>query len=209
MGLWNKLAGIAGGIGGAFLGGPAGAMAGYQLGNAVTGGGGDGGPAPQRSTAPPHGYDELLEQERTGAGAQDAITRYTQAAIQSAMPSFQHELQLTREDGIRRGISTGDLGTSNEGDLASAFQRNVVNSVAGQATQLYDSGRNRYADLLTGKMDRDTAEDNYRRQRKTSLAGAIGTAAGAYFGGRNGGGAQGASTGASIGGAIGRGVGSY
>jgi hypothetical protein len=40
MGLFKSIGKIAGGVGGFVLGGPAGAYAGYKLGDAVTGGGG-------------------------------------------------------------------------------------------------------------------------------------------------------------------------
>ena len=53
------------------------------------------------------------------------------AYVQSAMPDFNKALQGVRENSIARGISTGDLGTSYEGDLASAFQRNIASQAAG------------------------------------------------------------------------------
>jgi hypothetical protein len=137
-------------------------------------------PAPVDANA---AYDDLIKTTRSGAGAQDAIDQYTSSAIGNAMPSFQKELQLTREDGVRRGISTGDLGTSFEGDLASAFQRNTANAVAGQATQLYESGQNRYADLLSGKLDRQTAQENMNRKKKGGLFGGIGSVLGGIAGG--------------------------
>lgn len=206
MGFWNKAAGVLGAGAGFVLGGPAGAAAGYGIANGLTSGGSD---APSTAPSDASRYTDLLEQNRTGAGAQDAITKYTQAAMAAAMPSFQSQLQLTREDGVRRGISTGDLGTSNEGDLASAFQRNITNSVASHATDTYEQGQTRYADLLSGRMDRTTADENYGRQRKAGLLGAAGSALGAWYGGRNGGGTTGAATGASIGGTFGRAIGGY
>jgi hypothetical protein len=207
MGFFGNLGKIAGGVGGFILGGPAGATAGYGLANSLVGGdggsgGGAGGGGDDRL------YDEFMRSEN-GPGMQDAITKYTQSAIADAMPSFRNNLQLTREDGIRRGISTGDLGTSNEGDLASAFQRNISNAVAGKTADMYEHSRDRYADLLSGRMDRTTANQNYQSQRKSGLLGAIGSAAGAYFGGRNGGTADNASKWSGIGGTIGRAIGGY
>lgn len=208
MSFWSKLAGVAGGVGGFLVGGPGGAMAGYGLANSLTGGGGGGeGGAPGGALS--EEYRKLLEQQRTGAGAQDALNTSTRAAVEAAMPSFRSQLQGVRENAIARGASTGDLGTSYEGDLASAFDAHTKNAVASQAAGMYNEGQNRYADLLTGGMDRQTQDENYKRERKAGLWGSLGSAFGAWAGGRNGGGAAGAGAGAGIGGAIGRGIGGF
>lgn len=202
MGFWNKVAGVAGGVGGFVLGGPAGAAAGYGLANSLTSGDDAPTDASKRNSA-------LIAQNGDPNAGQDAITKYTQAAISSAMPGFNAQLQGVRENAIARGASTGDLGTSYEGDLASAFQRNISNSVASHATDVYEQGQNREAGLVTGQMDRDTANQNYGRQRKAGVYGAVGSLLGGWAGGRNGGGPQGAATGAATGGTLGRAIGGY
>jgi hypothetical protein len=207
MGFFNKLAGIAGGVGGFMLGGPAGAMAGYGLANGLTSGGDSGTPtAPGGNLADE--YAKAMASQRTGAGAQDALNTSTKAAVDAAMPSFRGQLQGVRENAIARGAWTGDLGTSYEGDLASAFDAHTKSAVASQAAGMYNEGQNRYLDLLTGGMDRQTQDQNYQRQRKAGLWGSLGSALGAAWGYKNGG-MAGAGTGAGVGGAIGTGIGGY
>lgn len=209
MSFWSKLAGVAGAAGGFMLGGPAGAMAGYGLANGLTSGGGSDGGASAPGGDLAAQYQQYMNSQRTGAGAQDALNTSTRAAVDAAMPSFRGQLQGVRENAIARGASTGDLGTSYEGDLASAFDAHTKNAVASQAAGMYNEGQNRYADLLTGGMDRQTQDQNYQRQRKAGLWGSLGSALGAWAGGRNGGGMAGAGAGAGIGGAIGRGIGGF
>lgn len=141
-------------------------------------------------------------------GATDALNTWVTGATQSAMPSFYQALQGIRESAVRRGISTGDLGTSNEGDLASAFQRNIAGATAQQATSLYESGRNNYLDLLTGQRDYETDQANARRRRRGGVGNAIGGAIGG-IGGFLIGGPAGAALGAKAGGSIGAAVGGY
>src|SRR5258708_7668871 len=55
--------------------------------------------------------------EGAGGGWQDAFNQSAGSFLAQALPSLRSNLQMTREDSQRRGIGTGDLGTSNEGDL--------------------------------------------------------------------------------------------
>jgi len=114
------------------------------------------------------------------------------AYVQSAMPDFNKALQGVRENSIARGISTGDLGTSYEGNLASAFQRNI----AGEAGQLYgqrlsgyeelygqdqnasQQSQNEYLDLLTGQRDYEEQQREAKAANKASMFGSIGQLAG-------------------------------
>lgn len=140
----------------------------------------------------------------TGSGpqvGQAALTSSIQAAMSAAMPQFQTSLQGVREGAVRRGLSTGDLGTTAEGDLASAFQQHIADAAGSQAmglyqtnAGLYDSGQNRYLDVLAGNRDYQQADANAKRQRRAGTLGAIGAAAGGYFGGP-----AGAQIGASLG----------
>lgn len=98
------------------------------------------------------------------------------------MPQFNKALGGVRENAIHRGLSTGDLGTSYEGDLASSFQKHISDSVAGQAYNLFQGNRNTYLDLLTGGMDREDDAQNSQRNRKAGLVGAGIQAAGSFFG---------------------------
>lgn len=125
-----------------------------------------------------------LSEEASGQGYRDAFEETAGAYLRNAMPSFRSQLQLTREDGQRRGIGTGDLGTSYEGDLASAFEQNISDTLGSMAMSGYENNRNRYLDLLTGKINLDDANKNAGKNRAAGLAGGAIGAAGYYFGGR-------------------------
>ncbi len=125
------------------------------------------------------------ESEQIGRYTQEgegALRRLTEAMTSSAMPQFQQQLQGIRESAIRRGVPVGQLGTSYEGDLASSFQRNIANAIAGEARGTYETALDRYY----GGLDRAQANRNARAQRSSgmwgSLLGAAGTALGGYLG---------------------------
>lgn len=105
-------------------------------------------------------YDQAIRDEGAGGGWQKAFNDTAGAFLENQMPALRSQLQLTREDAQRRGIGTGDLGTSNEGDLVSAFQRNIANALGGLAMSGYENNRNRYLDLLSGRLDRNQASRN-------------------------------------------------
>jgi hypothetical protein len=201
MSFLKSLGKVAGGVGGFMLGGPAGAFAGYKLGDAVTGGGAK----KPNTTADAYGNattdsGNYANEDRnrfldTLNGGQEALNTSTQAAMSSAMPQFQQQLQGIREGAERRGISNGEVATNYEGDLASAFQHNIANSVGSQAVALQgqktsalgglqSEERNQYLDLLSGNLDRQQQEKNRKQSFWNGLIGAAGGAAGAYFGSR-------------------------
>lgn len=97
-------------------------------------------------------------------------------------PGLSGQIQDVRENAIRRGISTGDLGTSYEGDLLSAYDRNLKNEVGSRATSIYEGSRNRSLDLLSGERDYETAQANSRRKRGGILGKIIGGVAGSFLG---------------------------
>ena len=153
-------------------------------------------------------------------GGQDALTKSLQAAFSAAMPTYFKNLQSLRESNVARGAGTGGLGTTTEGDLTSAFQRNLANAAGSQAMNLYntqtsalgsllnsDNQQNsEYASMLGGERDYETEQANARKQRKGGLFGGIGSILGGV-GGFLLGGPAGASLGSSIGGAAGSGIG--
>jgi len=153
-------------------------------------------------------------------GGQDALTKSLQAAFSAAMPTYFKNLQSLRESNVARGAGTGGLGTTTEGDLTSAFQRNLANAAGSQALGLYntqtsalggllnqDNQQNdEYASMLGGERDYETQQANARKQRKGGLFGGIGSILGGV-GGFLLGGPAGASLGSSIGGAAGSGIG--
>ncbi len=147
-------------------------------------------------------YNTALDEAGKGGGYEDAFNRTAGATIRNALPAFRNGLQMTRENAIRRGVSTGDYGTSAEGDLASAWDRNLSNALAGQSLNAYEDNQNRYLDLLTGGMDRATAEQNAKKKNKGNLYGGIGAIGGFLLSGGNPAGAQ-------AGYSIGQGVGGY
>ena len=99
----------------------------------------------------------------------DQLQKTAAATVQNALPSYLQNLQSTKEDAIRRGISTGDLGTSFEGDLTSAFQRNIANSVAGQAANMFQSRNSMLMGGYEDQLDREQAAENGAQQRKSGL----------------------------------------
>lgn len=115
--------------------------------------------------------DQQIAQEKSGTGWQNAFNQSAGAFMQNAMPAFRNQMQLTREDAIRRGVSTGDLGTSYEGDLSSAFQRNIANAMSGQALGAFEGSQNRLMDLLGGKMSQAQSDINSNRNFWAGLLG--------------------------------------
>jgi hypothetical protein len=158
---------------------------------------------PKRRSAADLLYDELSP----GAG-ESYLSRSINSLTSAAMPQFNQQLQDTRENAIRRGVSGGGLGTSYEGDVFSAFQRNVSNTAGAYANENY----NRYLEMLSGTRDYETYLAEQKRKRKGGLFGALGSIAGGIGGfilsppGLN---LQGAAAGAKIGGSIGGGIGGY
>ncbi len=134
------------------------------------------------------------------SGGQDELNQYIKGAVSAGMPQLDASLQGAREGAISRGVGLGELGTSYEGDLYSAFQKNIANSAAGQAMNLYttkeqgygniygtdvnvaEGGRNRYLDLLTGQRDYETAVANAKKKSGGFLGGLLGTVAGSFLG---------------------------
>lgn len=157
------------------------------------------------------------------AGGQDALTKSLQAAFSAAMPTYFKNLQSLRESNVARGAGTGGLGTTTEGDLTSAFQRNLANAAGSQAMNLYntqtsalgsllnsDNQQNsEYASMLGGERDYETEQANARKQRKGGLFGGIGSLLGGVASFLIPGGQSGAlaGLGSSIGGALGGGIG--
>ena len=121
--------------------------------------------------------------KRYVAEGQDAINTSMNAAVSSAMPGFQDELQGIRESAIRRGVDLGDIGTRNEGTLASAFQRNMTNTAGSMAQNNYQTA----LDRLYGFRDWQTAKDNAKAERRGATIGMLGTVAGTVLGGPLGG----------------------
>lgn len=147
-------------------------------------------------------YADALDSTGNGGGWEDAFNKTAGATIQNALPGLRNDIQMTRENAIRRGVSTGDYGTSAEGDVTSAWQRNLSNALAGQAENAYENNQSRYLDLLVGGMDRQTAQENARKKRGGNLWGGLGAVGGFILSGGN-------PAGAAAGSAIGQGIGGY
>lgn len=120
---------------------------------------------------------------------QGTLNTMTQAAISSGMPQLDQQLQRQQESNVQRGVSTGDLGTSFEGDITSAFQKNIANATAAQAGNLfnteaglYNSDSNNYLALLSGNADRAQSAKNAKTGFWNSLIGGVGSVAGAAAG---------------------------
>src|SRR2546421_375344 len=66
-----------------------------------------------------------------------ALDTSVSSAVSSAMPGCRKGMQAVQETEIARGVGGGGLGTSYEGDLESASQRNIANAAGSQALGLY------------------------------------------------------------------------
>lgn len=133
-------------------------------------------------------YEDIL------GGGQDALNTSIESAMSAAMPEFRKAMQGVQETEISRGVGLGGLGTSYEGDLESAFHKNIANAAGSQALNLYntrlgssqegyESGENRYLSVLSGNRDYETDLENANRKRKSGLFGALGGLAGGAIGG--------------------------
>jgi hypothetical protein len=149
--------------------------------------------------------DEITDENP--AAAEGYLAKEMEAYAGAQAPALAGALQSTREGAIRRGITGGDLGTSYEGDILSAYQKNIAHETGSRALDIYDSSRNRYLDLLSGQRDYETAEAERKRRKRGGLFGALGAVAGG-IGGFFLGGPQGAYAGAKAGGSLGTAVGS-
>lgn len=126
-------------------------------------------------------WDALSTSEKTRRytdEGQGAIDRSLQAGVSAAMPGFQDELQGIRESAIRRGVDLGDIGTRNEGSLASAFQRNIANTAGSMAQQNYQTA----LDRLYGYRDYRTAQDEAKANRRAAGLGAVASLGGMALG---------------------------
>lgn len=130
------------------------------------------------------GFDQALKDYKDPTAGSSQLSDLIRSQVSAAMPQFNKALGGVRENAIQRGLSTGDLGTSYEGDLASSFQKHLADSIAGQSYNLFQGNRNTYLDLLSGGMDRADNAQNESRNRKAGLIGAGLKAAGSFFGGR-------------------------
>lgn len=122
-------------------------------------------------------WDALSTEEKTRrylAEGQDAAKQGINSLVSAAMPQFQDELQGIRESAIRRGVDLGDIGTRNEGTLASAFQRNIANTAGQLASQNYQTA----LDRTYGYRDYRTAQDEAKANRRASTLGTLGGLAG-------------------------------
>jgi len=145
-------------------------------------------------------------------GGQEELDRSIRSAVSAGMPELNRNLQGAREGAISRGVGLGELGTSYEGDVYSAFQKNIANSAGLQAMNLYgtrtagygnlheldvgvaEGSRSRYLDILAGQRDADIAKANAKKKRGSLLGSIVGGVGGFLLGGP-----AGASAGANIG----------
>ena len=164
-------------------------------------------------------YDEIAGEQGRGAGydaqagesrgryldvlggGQEELDAFTRSAVSAGMPELNRSLQSSREGAISRGVGLGELGTSYEGDIYSAFNRNITNATASKALDLYgmkaagysniyegDTGRaegsrSRYLDILAGQRDADIAQANAKKKRGSLLGGVLGGVGGFLLGG--------------------------
>jgi hypothetical protein len=144
---------------------------------------------------------------------QGALETSVSSAMSAAMPEFRKAMEGVQESEVNRGVGIGDkggsLGTSYEGDLMSAFQRNIATAAGQQALGLYGTrlggasslygldtesamfGRNRYMSELGGQAAN-------AKRRSAGLFGTLGAIGGGLIGGP-----VGASMGGELGGALG------
>lgn len=130
---------------------------------------------------PRNAFLQTLEDPMFG---QDALAKMTESTVQGALPAFMRDMGATKEDNIRRGISTGDLGTSFENDLTSAFHRNISNSVAGQAGQMFGQRNSMLMSGYEDDLNREQAAQNDASQRKSGFMSGLFGLGGSMLGAR-------------------------
>lgn len=118
----------------------------------------------ERGGDPNDRFNQAIVDEGAGGGWKTAFGETAGAFVRDQLPQLRESLQMTREDGIRRGISTGDLGTSYEGDVLTSWGRGISDALGRLSMSGYENNRNRYLDLLSGRLDRNTAAQNARNQ---------------------------------------------
>jgi hypothetical protein len=177
-------------------------------------------------------YQDAIAQSRDSAnGLADATDRFKnfdanagfESAVRGATGRAKRTFDLSLEGLKGSAVRNGRLNTGffdeDAGRLYEQTQDNLNNTIGQyalqtqgqqlQANQAYlGAGQNQqqqYYDLLSGGLDRETAEGNARKARKASLLGGLaslaGTAIGAFAGGPPGA-ALGGRFGRSVGGAI-------
>lgn len=128
------------------------------------------------------------------SGGSNALDKWAAGAMSSAMPGLTASLQSSKEDAQRRGISTGDLGTSYQGDITGAFQKNFSNALAGQAMnlygtqlganeQMYGQNQNNYLNMLSGLNNQQIGANKWQNQQGQNIGGTIGGLVGFGVGG--------------------------
>lgn len=134
-------------------------------------------------------YGQYAGQDRSAiAGGQTALNTSIQSAVNAGMPGLQQNLQSQKESDVRRGVSTGDLGTSFEGDITSAFQKNIANAAGQQALGLfntqagiYNTDSSNYLDLMAGNADRAQSASNAKTGFWNNLISSVGNAVGSHL----------------------------
>lgn len=118
-------------------------------------------------------------------GGQNALNQYAQSAMASAMPGLQQSLQQTNENNVARGISTGGLGTSYQGDVYGAFQKNLANSIGQQSMNLYGTqlganenmyglNQNAYLNQLNQANNQGIAANKWQNNQNQGFFGQLG-----------------------------------
>lgn len=160
----------------------------------------------------------LNRDERAGADMEDTAWEGMRdfdpdaafrTSAEGAMGDFRREMSDQLRDLTGSAVGAGRLNTGffdeDRGEVATRlggqFQDRLAQGAMqtagmrqqqlGQMGQMAGQRQNRYLELLTGKMDRDTGNENARRDRRTGLlsagAGLLGSAAQAYGAYRGGG----------------------
>lgn len=130
-----------------------------------------------------NGFLDMLNQDPT---------KELSAYIDASMGSFNKSIQQQRESSVSRGIGTGDLGTSYEGDIDSAFMKDIAGKAAdlystrlgaegqlyGQDSQNNANTQNRYLDAITGVTDSQQASKDSKNSFLGGILNTVGSVAG-------------------------------
>lgn len=149
-----------------------------------------------------------------------AAERQSQATLDSFFEQYGEDFASLRGSQVGSGRLNTGYGGQDEGRLQRDFMDRSSRAIAQNSLQAsglelqnnqsmgaYGSqAQGRYLDLLSGQLDRETAQKNAERQRRAGLYGGLGAAVGGV-GGFLLGGPAGAAAGAKAGGALGRGLG--
>ena len=104
------------------------------------------------------------------------------------MPGLQAQLQQGKENAVRSGTSTGDLGTSFQGDIYGAMQKNLANAMnlygqqLGANQNMFSQNQDNANQWLNQENQNYIAGKNWSNNQQQQLFGGLGSLIGSHWG---------------------------